>query len=231
MSIQYDPSRPVYIHVINKLRQPASDLFEAMEGEVLDCYAEHGLHLHSCWESGPGQGSAPETIEVWEMKDFSVYTAFVSASHGPGADPRLRAWQRGRGEWIAESDSMLCFAHPASPTIAELKQNNIKSKLVCHEYVHTLPSKQAEYLDAIYRMWWKVAQKAGRSLLGLYFSPWNNCRAINIWGIGEEWDDIPLWGQAYDDSDEFTLWMNMGLALRDDWNDRFMVPAPFSVVR
>jgi hypothetical protein len=66
----------------------------------------------------------------------------------------------------------------------------------------------------------------------LYYSPWNNRRAINIWGVGEEWDRLPLWGANYGyHSDEFTLWMTMGHALRDDWNDRFMVPAPFSPIR
>lgn len=233
MPVAYDPARPVYIHTINKLRTArTADYHKALEAECLPAFREHGLDLHASWETGPGQGRGPETIEIWELRDFKVYSAFVAASHGDKADPRLQKWRETRDQWVAESDNMLCLPHPRSPTLAEIVANKTRAKLIVHEFVHTAPSMQAEYLDGIYRLWWKVAEPAGRSLLGLYYSPWNNRRAINIWGVGKEWDNLPLWGANYSyDSDEFRLWMTMGHALRDDWDDRFMVPAPYSPIR
>jgi hypothetical protein len=233
MPISYDSSRPIYIHAINKLRSSDTEgLFSAMAQECLPLYAEHGIHLHSCWSNAIGQGQGPETIEVWEIENFDSYSAFLAANHSGKGDPRLAAWRRMRDEWINSSDEMLCLPHPKSPTIAELKAADMRAKLIVHEFVHTAPSMQPEYLDGVYRLWGKVAQAADRTVLGLYYSPWNNRRAINIWGIGREWDDLPVWNSNFSyDSDEFKLWMTMGHALRDNWDDRFMVPAPFSVAR
>jgi hypothetical protein len=233
MPFGYDPSRPIYIHAINKLRNANyEELYAAMEAECLPLYAEHGVHLHCCWESAPGQGESPEVVEVWELKDFPTYTAFVAASHGTGRDPRLRAWQRLRADWVASSDSMLCLPHPVSPTIAELKAQNVKAKLVLHEVIHTNPSMQADYLDGMVRMWWKIADSAGHTVLALLYSPWNNRRAIKVQGMGPEWDDLRPWSTNYGShSDDFRLWMTMAPALRDDYNDRFLVPAPFSTAR
>jgi len=159
-------------------------------------HAEHGLHLHCCWESAPGQGESPELVEIWELRDFATYTAFVAASHGTGRDPRLRAWQRLRADWVASGDSMLCLPHPVSPTIAELKERGVKAKLV------------------------------------LLYSPWNNRRAIKIQGMGPEWDDLRPWSTDYGEHNaDFAMWMKMAPALRDDCNDGFLVPAPFSTAR
>ena len=122
MPLKYDPSRPIYIHVINKLRNARTgELFAAMAAECLPVYAEHGVYLHTCWESGPGQAQGPETVEVWELKDFPTFSAFVAASHGDRGDPRILRWHRLRDDWVASYDSMLCMPHPASPTIAELE--------------------------------------------------------------------------------------------------------------
>jgi hypothetical protein len=229
----YDPSRPIYIHAISKLRNADYDeLYAAIEAECLPLYAEHGLHLHNCWESAPGQGESPELVEIWELKDFAAYTAFVAASHGTGRDPRLRAWQRLRADWVASSDSMLCLPHPVSPTTAELKAQGVKAKLVLHETIHTNPSGQADYLDAMVNMWWKVADSVGHVVLALLWSPWNNRRAIKIQGMGPEWDDLRPWSTDYGEQNaDFAMWMKMAPALRDDYNDRFLVPAPFSTAR
>jgi hypothetical protein len=232
MPFGYNPAQPIYIHVINKLRNFRYDeFFEAMTAECLPLYDEHGVRLHGCWESAPGQGQGPETIEVWELKDFDVYSRFLAASRS-GGDPRLRTWQRLRDEWVATNESMLCLPHPASPTTAQLAANGTKAKLVLHDDVHTNPSMQAEYLDGMMKHWWKLAEGVGHVLIGLYYSPWHNRRAIRIQGMGPEWDDLRIWNQNYSgDTDDFRLWMSMSLALRDDFNDRFMMPAPFSPIK
>jgi hypothetical protein len=233
MAFTLDGSRPVYMHTINKLRNARTgDFFQAMESDCLPLYKKHGAELYACWESAPGQGIGHETVEIWELKSFDVYSKFVAAAHSPHGDKRFRKWFEKRAEWIDTMDNMLCIAHPNAPTLADFKKKKVKAKVAIHEMVTTKPSQQLDYLDAIYRMWWPVAEKAGRSLLGLLYSPWNNRRAINIWGLGETWDKLPIMGKAdaYQ-SDAFQLWMTMGHALREDWNDRFLIPAPFAPVR
>lgn len=240
MAISIDPTSRVYIHQINSLRSPnTAGLYAAMQSDCIPAFKEHGLELFAYWESAPGQGCWPETVEIWEMPSVDHYTRFIAASHSPKGDPRLRKWNEARGQWIERSDNMFCFPHPKSPSVADLRKAGTKAKLVVHEMVHTEPSKQLDYLEGIYNLWWKpVAEPSGRTLLGLLFSPWNNRRAINIWGCGDEWENITVIGagkgkeKVYDpDGPAWHTWMTMGLALRDDWDDRFLVPAPFSPVR
>lgn len=235
MAYHLDPTRPIYIHQVNTLRTArTAGLFKAMQEECIPAYADHGLQLYGYWETAPGQGIGPETVEIWELPSFDAYSKFIGAAYSDRADPRLRKWFERRDEWISSIDSMLCISHPKSPTVAQLKANKTKAKLVVHEIVHTEPSRQLDYLDTMYKLWWKpVAEPGGRSLLGLMYSPWNNRRAINIWGMGEEWDNLPIIGKGSSfQSDEYYVWVSMvGHALRDDWVDRFLVPTSFSPVR
>jgi len=238
MAAAIDPNSRVYIHQINKLRgSRTTELYEAMQTECIPVYREHGLELFAYWESAPGQGYWPETVEIWELPSLTHYTRFIAASHSDRGDPRLSKWSEARGQWIEGSQNMFCFPHPKSPSISDLRQSGAKAKLVVHEMVHCEPSRQLDYLEGIFNLWWKpIAEPAGRTLLGLLFSPWNNRRAINIWGAGEEWDSLSVMGagkgKVYDpNGPDFHTWMTMGLALRDDWDDRFLVPAAFSPLR
>ena len=96
------------------------------------------------------------------------------------------------------------------------------------------PARQAEYLEILEEMWWRrVAQPWGRSLIGLYYSPWKNTRAINVWGQGEDWESA----RAYPDmlapeiERDLKIWQTLGREIRTDWDDRFLVPSPFSAIR
>jgi len=242
MTTAAQSSRPLYIHQISTLRSADTEaLFGAMQSECLPAYQENGLRLHACWETAFGQGPGPEMIEIWELDNFDAHAKFLAAAHSPKGDPRIRKWFQRRSEWISSSDSMLCLAHSASPTSAELRAAKARAKVVVHETVHTVPSRQLDYLDTMYKLWWKpVAQPGGRTLIGLLYSPWNNRRAINIWGIGDEWEEVSAAGkggaavgQSGDARAEaFDLWVNqVGHALRDDWTDRFVVPAPFCPIQ
>ena len=230
-----DATRPIYIQQINTLRNArTAELFAAMQSDCLPAYQENGLQLLGCWETAPGQGPGPEMVEIWELPSFDAYSKFVAAAHSPKGDPRLRKWFERRSEWIVSMDSMLCISHPATPTVAQLRASGARAKLVVHETVHCEPSRQLDYLDTMYKLWWKpVAEPGGRTLIGLLYSPWNNRRAINIWGVGEEWDNLPVIGTGGNfQSEAFDLWVHqVGHALRDDWVDRFLVPAPFSTIR
>jgi len=237
MAYQMDIQRPVYIHQTNKLRtSKTGPLFEAMERHCIPLFAKYGLHVHGCWESSLGSGPAPEMLLLWEMESFDTYGRFLAAAHGERGDPAIREWFHRSEEWIESSEGMLCMAHPNHPTIAEMKKANIHAKMCIHETVECKPSRGLDYLDAIYKMWWPVARDGGRSLLGLLWSPWHNRRAINIWGWGSgDWgaNDLAVLGKNKDylNDERLQLWMTMGHALRDDWNDRFMVTAPFSPTR
>ena len=229
-------TRKVYVHEINRLRSGGvGELYEAMERHCLPLYQKYDIELVGYWETVMGQGPWPETIAMWEFQSFDHYTRFIRDTYEPAdGNFALREWLDAKSVWFADTDALLCFGADVTPTVAELRKSRLRAKMICHETVQTAPNRQAEYSELLTEMWWKrCAEPAGRSLIGLYYAPWKNTRAINIWGQGAEWDDVKPWGGAdgWYETKDVQLWSTLGLEVRKDFDDRFAVPAPFSTVR
>jgi hypothetical protein len=225
-------SVPIYIHHINRLRSGHMDpLFEATASEGLALASRYNVRLIGYWHTVLGHGSWPETVAVWELDDFSHYISVMKAQ-AEGADRAIQHWLERRSEWIASTESLLCHKSSLTPTFEEMSGRAMKAKLVVHEVVHTQPARQAEYLELCEEMWWRrVAEPSGRSLIGLYWSPWKNTVAINIWGRGEEWEEIAPMSAPKPENRDFQIWQTLGREVRTDWDDRFLLPAPFCPIR
>ena len=226
----------LYIHEIHKVKPGAMEgLLEAVERDYLPLAARYRIRMLGYWQVAPGQGSWPETVAVWELDDFAHYVEITKRTLGNGeSDPALRNWHHGLGEWVTSSDALICLPSRLSPTVEQVTQRGMKAKMCTHEMIHCEPARQAEYLALVEEMWWKrVAEPSGRSLIGLYYSPWKNTRAVNIWGQGEEWDDVNPFGKSasWGEDTNVTLWQTLGREIRKDWDDRFIVPVSFSTIR
>ena len=229
-------TRKVYVHEINRLKSArVSELYEAMERQCLPLYQKHDIELVGYWETVMGQGPWPETIAMWEFQSFDHYTRFIRETYEPpDGNFALREWLEAKCEWFTGTDALLCFGAEATPSVAELRASGVRAKMINHETVQTAPNRQAEYSELLTEMWWKrCAEPAGRALIGLYYAPWKNTRAINIWGQGAEWEDVNPWGggDGWYETKDVQLWSTLGLEVRKDFDDRFAVPAPFSTVR
>ena len=65
--------RKVYVHEVNQLKSSrVASLYDAMERHCLPLYAKHGIEMVGYWETVMGQGPWPETIAVWEFRDFGL---------------------------------------------------------------------------------------------------------------------------------------------------------------
>lgn len=229
----------IFIHEINRLRTArVSDLYEAMESHGLPLYQKHGVELVGYWETIMGHGPWPETISVWEFQGFDHYQKFLRATYAPtDGNFDLREWQERRSDWYSSTDSHLCLGASITPGVSDHRKSGIKAKMIVHETMHTEPNRQAEYCEIATEMFWRrCAEPAGCSLIGIYYSPWKNTLAFNIWGMAEEWNDLNLRGAREDgkgwyDTKDVELWNTLGLAIRSDFDDRFAVPAPFSTVK
>jgi hypothetical protein len=225
----------IYVHQINTIRDGKfAKLYEAVQETAAPIAERLDVRLLGYWETLPSQGLWPQTVAVWEFDDFSHYVRVTEALHGSNREADAQRWLEQRGEWITSTESLLCYKSALSPTAAELQASGLRAPLCTHEYVHCKPARQAEYLELCEEMWWRrVAEPAGRSLIGLYWSPWKNTRAINIWGQGETWEECNPMGRtaAWENDVNFDIWQTLGQAIRDDWDDRFLVPAPFSPIK
>jgi NIPSNAP len=223
----------LYWHEINRVRpQKMSGLLEAVERELLPLAESYGMRQVGYWQVAPGLGTTPETIAVWELDDFGHYVEVIRQRfEGKNAD--LGQWFDGVGEWVDSSESLLCFPSALTPTVAQIKESGLAAKMCSHEMIQVQPARQAEYLRLCEEMWFRrVAEPAGRSIVGLYWSPWKNTKAICIWGQGEEWDLVNPFGkeEAWVADPDFEIWQTLGREIRTDWDDRFLVPVSFSTV-
>lgn len=226
----------LYLHEINQIRPGRLDAFlDAVERSYLPVADRLGIRLVGYWTVPPGHGAWPETVAVWEIDGYDHYLDLTRRLHDESRiDPDLLAWHRNLGEWVERTEGMVCLPSDRTPTVADIKQRGLKAKLCTHELIHTEPGRQAEYLRICEAFYFdRVASKAGRSIVGLYWSPWKNTRAICIWGQGEEWDTVHPRGKdehfAWDQ--DSLMWKTLGLQLRKDWDDRWIVPTRFSTVR
>jgi len=92
--------------------------------------------------------------------------------------------------------------------------------------------KSREYVEQLQKLWLPIAEKHGWWMVGSYYSPWRNREVFNIWGA-EKWDIVPPGGYSTewkDEAGDTHTWIEMGVAIREDWDDSVMVALPFSPI-
>lgn len=226
----------IYLHEINQLRPGKLDAFlHAVEHDYLPIAERLNIRMVGYWTVPPGHGSWPETIAVWELDGYEHQVDLIRARHDAARlDEGLKGWDASLGEWVQRTDGMVCLPSTMTPTVAQIKERGLRAPLVTHELIHNEPGRQEEYLNTVQEFYFKrVASIAGRSIIGLYWSPWKNTRTVCIWGQGETWDTVYPRGKGehFKTDDESVMWKSLGLQLRKDWDDRWIVPTSFSTVR
>jgi hypothetical protein len=229
-------SEILYLHEINQVRPGRLNAFlDAVEHDYLAIAERLGIRMVGYWTVPPGHGSWPETVAVWELDGYEHHVDITRARLDPSRyDEGLRGWDANVGEWVTRSEGMVCLPSSMTPTVAQIKERGLKAKMCTHELIHNEPGRQEEYLRIVEEFYFKrVASLAGRSIVGLYWSPWKNTRTVCIWGQGEEWDTVYPRGKEehFKIDDESAMWKTLGLQLRKDWDDRWIVPTSFSTVR
>jgi len=226
----------LYLHEINQVRPGRLDQFlAAVEHDYLPMAEGLGIRNVGYWTVPPGHGSWPETRAGGGRDGYDHNHDLTRRRPDPARlDADLRAWDANLGEWVQRTEGMVCLPSSMTPTVAEIRERGLKAKLCTHELIHNEPGRQEDYLKIVEEFYFKrVASLAGRSIVGLYWSPWKNTRTVCIWGQGEEWDTVYPRGKGehFKVDDESAMWKTLGLQLRKDWDDRWIVPTSFSTVR
>jgi hypothetical protein len=229
----------VYVHQIHTLHSgsAAKGLFAAVENEYLPVVEGLDVRLVGYWETSAIQGRTGEAVAVWEFDDYRHLERFNRALYGSDSDGQaIRAWREREQEWISHTDGLVCEPSKTSPTVAELRERNVRGAMCTHEYVVCKPYRHIEYPERLTEMWTNrfslnEDNPKNRTTVGLYYAKWSNTVAINIWSDGVDWDDVTIWEPEWEKDPNFDLWNTLGREIRDDFYDRFLIPAPFSTVR
>ncbi len=229
----------LYLHHVHELRPSVetSALLEAVQSEHLPLLDRLEVRLVGYWLTTSIQGRSRETVAIWELDDYRHLARLARAEYGSDADGSgLRDWRRRQDEWVARTEAMICVPSSTTPTVADLRSRGVRAAMVCHETVSCAPNRHIDYPEVLNEMWSKrfndnPDQPKQRHTIGLYYAKWTNTVAINVWGLGETWDDVTIWDDEWEKDPGFDLWNTLGREVRNDFFDRFMVPAPFSPVR
>ena len=230
---------PVYVHQIHTLRRraDAAPLLAAVEQDQLPLVTALDVRLVGFWETSAIQGRSDEMVAVWELDDYRHLERYTRALHSGGADGQgLRTWREREGEWVERTASLVCEPGSTSPTVADLTAGGVRAALCCHETVFCKPWRHMEYPERLAEMWStrfndNPDAPKGRTTVGLYYAKWSNTIGINIWGYGADWDGVTIWDPVWEREPGFALWNTLGREIREDFDDRFLVPASFSTVR
>jgi len=216
--------------IINIVPGKAQEYVQALEREQMPLYQALGYRLVSAWETVASQGYWPEVLTLWEMDDYSHYGEVCRRQHDGGPlMKRYRAWQQRLGELSTGTQGRILVPSSRTQPLTALKRSKFKARICVHETVITTPRKSREYAEQVQRLWQPVAERHGRSMLGVYAVAWRNTEAINIWVL-DDWDTIGKHQQALQKDPDGLAWSEIALSLRQDWYDRILVALPFSPV-
>lgn len=201
--------------------------------EQVSLYQDMGFRLIGYWETVPSQGYWPDVMSLWEMDDYTAYGQICAREYGQGPlGKRFRDWQRHLGALATSSQGHLLEPSSKTPTLEQIKRGGRRAPMCITETMRTLPGKSREYVEQLQKLWLPVAEKHGWWMVGSYYSPWRNREVFNIWGA-EKWDIVPPGGYSTewkDDAGDTHTWIEVGVALRETWDDSVMVALPFSPI-
>jgi hypothetical protein len=228
----------VYLHQVHQLRPSVatSDLLDAVQSDYLPLVDRLDVRLVGYWVTTSIQGRSRETVAIWELDDYRHLARLARAEYGDDDGAGFRTWRRRHEEWVERTEGLICVPSSTTPTVADLRARGVRAAMVCHETVSCAPYRHLEYPERLNEMWsnrfnQNPEHPKQRQTIGLYYAKWTNTIAINLWGLGETWDAVTIWDDEWEKDPGFDLWNTLGREIRNDFFDRFMVPAPFSTVR
>src|SRR5439155_1528180 len=132
-----------------------------------------GYRLVSAWETVASQGYWPEVLTLWEMDDYTHYGEVCRRQHDGGPlTKRYRDWQQRLGELSTGTQGRILVPSSKTQPLTALKRSKFKARICVHETVATTPRKSREYAEQVQRLWQPVAERHGRSMLGVYAVAW-----------------------------------------------------------
>jgi hypothetical protein len=227
-------SPEVYVHQINRLRHAAlDDLYAAVRDEFVPAMEQLGARLLGYWSAVPEQGNWPETIEIWEYDNMAHCGSVIRARESGAAEGQaLRDWLRRRSDWVAETHGLICTRSEGSPSVADLRASGLRAAVTLHETISVRTARQREYVDLVDAfMKPRIMDPLGRRLIGMFYSPnWSARQVFNLWAVAETWPEFTPINMARPDRRDTETWRALAPQIRDDYFDRFLVPAPFSPI-
>ena len=204
------------------------DYLEAAESKQIPLYHDLGIRSVAFWETVTTQGYWPEVISLWELDDLDAYGSILARQYSEGSPGRrFRDWLEQLAEVATSTQGMVLRPSSDTPTLEQLRKQGLSVQGCVHETVKTTPNKTRQYAEHVSRHWKPIAERHGRSMLGVYSVSWRNAEVINIWAL-DGWEALNKATRTMPDDRDVWAWTELPMSLRQDWDDRILHALPFS---
>lgn len=208
-----------------------ADYQKAAQSTLIPLYSDLGIRLVAFWETVTSQGYWPEVLSLWELDDLDAYGSILEQQYsGSPRGQRFRSWLEQQAELATGTEGSIM--RPSSDTLSleALREQGMRVDVCVHETVKTTPGMTQRYAEHVSRQWKPVAERHGRSMLGVYSVAWRNAEVINIWAL-DGWEALNRATRTMPDDPEVSAWVEIAMSLRQDWDDRILHALPFSPLR
>ena len=207
------------------------DYLEAAESRLMPLYHDLGLRAVALWETVTTQGHWPEVISLWEMDGLDAYSGILAEQYSDGSTGRrFRQWLEQLGEVATSTQGLVMRPSADTATLGQLKNQGLDVEVCVHETVKTTPNMSRRYAEHVSKHWQPIAERHGRSMLGVYSVAWRNAEVINIWAL-DGWEALNKATQTMPEDRDVWAWTEIAMSLRQDWDDRILHALPFSPLR
>jgi hypothetical protein len=144
--------------------------------------------------------------------------------------PELEAWWRRALELRTSGFDRLLAAAPGSPTLAELRRDEVRAPVFVHELSRCRAGAALDYLAAVQSEWRPVLAEYQHRPVGLYEVLLTDREVLTIWATDPA-SHCALHEAAVEGRDpRISTWRAHAREFLTDWREELMTPHPNSLL-
>jgi hypothetical protein len=233
--------RELYLHetvdIIGEGSVPYME--QSVVGFDAEAVADRGLTLFGTWAVQGSTGRWPQVINIWEMVDgWEGWRRLCARTNlRREANAELSAWWSEAAQWRSGGFDRLLGAAPGSPSLATIRDQQVKAELFVHEWSRVPPGRALEYLSAVATEWGPVMAEHGHRLVGAFEVLHGESETCVLWAtdlaahieLARATDAARGFDSEGARTDErITTWRERARQLRGPWREEVLIPCPGS---
>ncbi len=184
--------------------------------------AEVGARCMGVWYTAGATGRWHEVYFLWEFAGWAHYAGVMERHGGPGG---LVSWADADWKLRTGGSSITMEPDERSPSLDQLVQSGLRSRLFMHEYIRVSPGKRQAYIDHYLEKFLPVTRQHGRELVGIW-SLMDRANDVLILLAVKDWANHAE-GMARRMGDiRRSGWQESAPLLRHDYDLRMLVAGP-----
>jgi len=215
----------LYLHeIIDIVGDGQQDYLDTVGERARHSEAQGISRLVGTWRVVGSTNRWPRVVNLWEMDGWAHWAETLERQFLPAKkDPALAPWWSKAAQWRSGGFDRILEPAAFSPTVAQLKQQGLRSWVCVHTITRTRAGMAARYVKAIEEEALPALQEEGLSLLGVYSVPMRSDEVVSIWSAGDFQRLCQLYATRQQ-SRALQHWHRRAQTLRQDSETMWIVP-------